>query len=222
MEIGRQCYFWQQIEDLLDRVEYVFAKDDEDFFHRTRYLNVMIHMCKTDVAVVCDADVVCHPANIKRAYKFILEGCDVALPYSGLFLDVPEIRIPKLLGSPNDFPRVHDCNVLYRDGTGGMVFFNKQSICTAGYYNENFKSWGHEDRKLLHRMKMFGQQLKYVNGHMYHIHHPRYQDSHPMKNPYFGNNCNEYDKVKSMDLQQLKQYVENFSWIKSGIQINNR
>ncbi len=35
MEIGRQCYFRQQIEDLLDRVEYVFAKDDEDFFHRT-------------------------------------------------------------------------------------------------------------------------------------------------------------------------------------------
>ncbi|MYL82450.1 hypothetical protein GTA51_04765 [Desulfovibrio aerotolerans] len=213
LEIGKTRHFEQQINLYKDTIKYEFIEDGSDFFHRTKYLNVLIKKSRTDVVAITDADTICHPANIRRAYQFVLDGVAVSLPYSGLFLDVPESLIPNFLHSPKQFPAPGSCNVLYEDGTGGLVFFDKKSIAEAGYYNEYFKSWGHEDRELLHRMAMLDFQKKVVSGHMYHLHHPRYQDSHPVKNPYFNDNCKEYDKVKGMDLEELKNYIADFEWI---------
>jgi len=60
---------------------------------------------------------------------------------------------------------------------------------------------------------MLGFQKKVVSGHMYHLHHPHYQDSHPVKNPYFSDNCKEYDKVKNIGLEELKNYIADFEWV---------
>lgn len=213
LEIGKSIHFQQHIQSFEGNVQYEFINDGNDFFHRTKYLNALIRKSDTDVVAITDADTICHPANIRRAYQFILDRIAVSLPYSGLFLDVPDPLIPNFLHSPKQFPAPGSCNVLYEDGTGGLVFFDKKSIAAAGYYNEYFKSWGHEDRELLHRMDMLGFQKKVVSGHMYHLHHPRYQDSHPVKNPYFNDNCKEYDKVRNMGLEELKHYIGDFEWI---------
>ena len=213
LEVGKTKCFQRQIQTHGESVKYEFIEDDHDFFHRTKCLNVLIKKSVTDVVAITDADTICHPANIRRAYQFILDGFAVSLPYSGLFLDVPEPLIPNFLHSPKQYPALSSCNVLYEDGTGGLVFFDKKSLAESGYYNESFRSWGHEDRELLHRMEMLGFQKKVVSGHMYHLHHPRYQDSHPVKNPYFSDNCKEYDKVKNMGLEELKNYIADFEWI---------
>ena len=154
----------------------------------------------------------CHPANLQRACRLVRQGADIALPYSGLCLDVPEPVKPRMLGAPKDFPRVNELGVLYPDATGGAVVFARESLLAAGGYNEYFKSWGHEDREVLHRMQGLGCRLETVAGHIYHLRHPRNRDSHPDRNPHYAENCREYERVLAMDRETLRRYVAAFPW----------
>lgn len=211
-ETGAHPAFPPHLAELPAMARYDFVPDARPFFHRTRLLNRMLRACATPVAVVCDADVVCHPAQLKRAMAAIAGGADMVLPYDGRFLDVPEAHIPRLLGPPAGFPGPKECAVLYADGTGGMVFFRKERLCAAGLYNERFRSWGHEDRELLHRMTMLGYRFTRVPGCMLHLHHPRHADSHPMKNPYFADNTQEYERMRALDRQALRAAAAAFPW----------
>lgn len=201
------------LRDLGPAVRYAFVPDDRPFFHRTRLLNRLVRETRTPVAVVCDADVVCRPANLRQALRLTLGEADVVLPYDGRFLDVPEALIARLLGDPRQFPREEECRLLYPDGTGGMVFFKKASLVAAGLYNERFKSWGHEDRELLLRLAAFGFRLERVPGPMLHLHHPRFADSHPMKNPYFAANTREYERLRALDAASLRAEAVAFPWL---------
>jgi hypothetical protein len=212
-ETGPQPRFAPHLSDLPPGARYGFVPDDRPFFHRTRLLNRMLRACPTPVAVVCDADVVCHPAQLKRALAAVLDGADMVLPYDGRFLDVPEALVPRLLGPPAGFPGPRECPALYEDGTGGMVFFRKASLLAAGLYNERFLSWGHEDRELLHRLTGLGFRFERLPGCMLHLHHPRHADSHPMKNPHFAANTREYERVRAMGETELRAAVAAFPWL---------
>ncbi len=213
VETGRRPSFEPHLRGLGRAVRYAFLPDDAPFFHRTRLLNRMVLEAATPVVVVCDADVACHPANLRRAIRLAEGEADVVLPYDGRFLDVPEPLIPRLLGDPQRFPGEKECRLLYPDGTGGMVFFKKACLLAAGLYNERFKSWGHEDRELLHRLAVFGHPVRRVAGPMLHLHHPRFADSHPMKNPHFAANCREYDRIRALAPEALAAEAAAFPWL---------
>lgn len=214
LESGPTPVFKDHIAEHLPHIRYDFVADTGPFFHKTRHLNHLLAACDTDVVIVYDADIVCHPANLHRAFRMVREGADISLPYSGLCLDVPEPVIPRLMGRPRDFPGIRELSVLYPDATGGVVLFARESLLAAGGYNEYFKSWGHEDREVLQRMRTLGHRLATVNGHIYHLRHPRNKDSHPERNPYYAANCREYERVKAMDRESLRRYVAGFPWLR--------
>jgi len=216
LEAGPAPVFRDHIAEHLPHIRYDFLPDDSPFFYKTRLLNRLLAACDTDVAVVYDADILCHPANIRRAYALVRQGCDIALPYSGVCLDVPEPVIPRLMGEPRDYPGRGELRVLYPDATGGVVLFRRQSLLAAGGYNEYFKSWGHEDREVLRRMQGLGYRLETVPGHIYHLRHPRQRDSHPERNPHYAANCREYDRVLAMDPDTLRRYAAAFPWRAAG------
>lgn len=211
-ETGPSPAFAPHLADVAPSVRYAFVPEDQPFFHRTRLLNRLIREADTPVVVVCDADVVCRPAALRQALRLARGEADVVLPYDGRFLDVPEPLIPRLLGDPRQYPEEKDCRLLYPDGTGGMVFFKKASLTAAGLYNERFKSWGHEDRELLARLAAFGFCLRRVPGPMLHLHHPRFADSHPMKNPYFADNTREYERLTALDPARIRAEAAIFPW----------
>ncbi|WP_300154705.1 galactosyltransferase-related protein [Solidesulfovibrio sp.] len=213
-ETGDAPRFQAHLGALPACASYAFVPDDSPFFHRTRLLNRMLRQVATPLVVVYDVDAICHPAQLRRARDAVLGGADVAFPHDGRCLDVPEALIPRLLGPPAGFPGPGECRTLYPDATGGVVFFRKASLVAAGLYNERFRSWGHEDRELLHRMTTLGYAVARIPGCVLHMRHPRHADSHPEKNPHYAANTAEYERVKAMDETELRAVVAGFPWLR--------
>ena len=96
---------------------------------------------------------------------------------------------------------------------GGALFFNKEKYTEIGLENEKFISWGHEDWERVVRIEKMGLKLCRVQGNLYHLTHIRSHNSSG-SNPYYRQNGEEYNKVRFMNIEQLKEYIKSWEWIK--------
>lgn len=167
------------LETLLPQdVHYIFVKDTDPVFYRTKYINQMASEVATDYLAVWDADVLFSPFQVQDAIQQLrLQKCDFCYPYDGDFWDTSKLireeyleheeislleELKDLMVAPYG-PRMR----------GGAFLANTQRYKEAGMENLNFYGWGPEDWERYERWMNLGYRIGYTKGCLYHLSHPR-------------------------------------------------
>lgn len=195
-----------------DGVDYTFVKDVSPVFHRTRYINVLLHMVDTDIVAVWDADAMVDHARIYEAVGNILSGCTIAYPYNGQFVMLTEQLSVNMRKKP-DFEYLRQLKLksfLGRKLCGGAYLADLQRYLQCGGENECFTGWGPEDAERLRRVKILGHKVKWTQGgQLYHLYHPHGANSGYQSEADGDLLRREFVKVCSMDLENLANYMKN-------------
>lgn len=201
----------------LDHIsEYVdYWQSDHEQFHRTKMLNEMASIAKTDIIINWDADVVIAPLQIWKAVQAIRNGADMIYPYDGRFARIPRLVWFQKLQHWTDIGIVGDTKFNGMNSNdnfnsvGGAVVWNRTAFLKIGGENENFISFGAEDTERLIRAQTMEFQIDRIKGPLYHINHWIGVNS-STRNPWFMHNRIEFEKVKDMNKEELSEYIE--SW----------
>jgi len=214
-----ECSTEQKVLELIrDDVTYIYQNVIDQSFHRTRYLNRMLSMVTTPVTVNYDVDVILPiESYILANKKIITQNHDLVYPFAlGNFQKKVNVTgRDKLINkaSVNELTKsdYSDCLCEY----GHCQFFNTTSYKKYGWENENFISYGPEDRERYERFKKLGNKVIYLEkGFVYHIEHERGNDS-SNKNPHFESNNDLYEKLKKLNPDQLNTYYSEVEYLKS-------
>jgi predicted glycosyltransferase involved in capsule biosynthesis len=202
------------VKSVSDKIKYVFEKNDERLFHRTRLLNDMTKMCETNIVVNYDVDVLFTVEQYMESKKKIEEGCTMCFPYAGKFYDIPRKFFD--LVSENKLPEIplNQCTLFNPNSSGGAFFFHKERYHEIGWENENFVSWGYEDWERIHRVEFLGYGLCRTEGVLYHLTHSRTENSNE-KNPFYQFNGQEIQRIKRLNKEQLLNEIEKWIWTKN-------
>lgn len=200
------------VKSISEKIKYVFEKNDEKLFHRTRLLNDMTKMSETNIIVNYDVDVIFTIDQYVESKNKILEGCDMVFPYSGKFYDVQKNQFNLVdLNKINEID-LNQCTLFNPNSVGGAFFFNKERYMSIGLENENFVSWGHEDWERVVRIETMGHKLCRVDGVLYHLTHSRTHNSSD-RNPFFNINGQEFNRIRSMNKEQLTNHIKTWPWV---------
>lgn len=200
------------VKSISEKIKYVFEKNDEKLFHRTRLLNDMTKMSETNIIVNYDVDVIFTVNQYIESRNKILEGCDMVFPYSGKFYDVQKNQFHLVDSDRIDEIDFSQCTLFNPNSVGGAFFFNKERYVSIGLENENFVSWGHEDWERVVRIETMGHKLCRVDGVLYHLTHSRTHNSSD-RNPFFNINGQEFNRIRSMNKEQLTNHIKTWPWI---------
>lgn len=157
-------------------IKYIFMEDHDNVFHRTKYINEMVHLSETKYVAVWDADVIVPGHQIYQAVQKLREGSDVAYPFEH-FLDTSSIvrelyiktkKLQTLLDNSGKMKMIYGPNV-----KGGAFIINKESYKNAGLENELFYGWGVEDGDRYVRWIEIGYDVYVGEGNLYHLTHGR-------------------------------------------------
>jgi len=198
-----------------------------DFFHRTKYLNIMLDEVKTPVVVNYDIDVILPVESYVKCRDSILKGeADVYYPYvfgkgqykvgqeiirSRFHLKYkPEVLLEEILKKYPQWESVP----LFQSEYGHCIFFNTEVYRKEGGENEEFKSYGPEDRERALRFKNLGREVKWLDGVVFHFEHWRGEDS-SKTNPHLDHNVKLMEKIESMSPSDLRSYYENVEYRKN-------
>jgi len=201
------------VKSISEKLTYVFEKNDSHLFHRTKMLNDMTKMSKTNFVVNYDIDVLFKPEQYVASRFALGTGADFVFPYAGKFYDIPPTYFDNI--SNNEFDKINldTCTLFNPNSLGGAIFFKKDSYTKIGLENENFVSWGHEDWERIGRIEKMGHKIYRIDGVLYHLTHQRTHNSSDA-NPMYNHNGNEYRKVMSMNREQLVEHIKTWNWIK--------
>ena len=202
------------IEDISEDILYMFEKNETGIFHRTRMLNEMTEIAKTNIIVNYDIDVIFSPQQLVASKNAIsINKMDLCFPYSGAFHDVPDIYFDNVKKDNLEKIDLNKCPLLNAQSVGGAFFFNKERYKEAGYENENFVSWGYEDNERIVRLQKLNYAMARIEGPCYHLTHSRDQNGW-FSNPYIKQNESELEKIKGMNALEIMKYVKSWEWIK--------
>lgn len=162
-------------------VSYIFVKDDDPIFHRTKYINVLAKMNTNPFFSIWDADIIIREKQIWEAVSLLREdGCDVAFPYNGFFYDTTQI-IRQVYLQKEDISVLYDNigKMILPYGTnmgGGALFIRKDKFLLAGGEDECFYGWGPEDWNRIEKWKKFDYRISKIDGPLFHLSHSRNQN----------------------------------------------
>jgi predicted glycosyltransferase involved in capsule biosynthesis len=204
---------------------------EEGIFHRTKYLNIMLDVVKTKVVVNYDIDVILSPSNYLECQQAILKGdSDVIYPYEfglGQKMVHERINLEEFYESGFDINYIddrHDIFNLYGAEYGHCMFFNTDVYKKNGGENENFISYGPEDKERGERFTRFGFRVDWKPGYyVYHFEHHRGDDSSP-RNPSFDHNWSVYNNLNDLcerDFGAYTEYYKNPDYTKDYKTIGN-
>lgn len=175
LEDGKKSHYEEMELKNYKNIEYIFLENNENFFHRTKYLNYMLLNVKTPVVVNYDSDIVLSTNSYLKAQHLILnKNYDVVIPYSNppgiKYILQEDFHLLKEKYDVNDLKEVWNKkeSISYKNdeelsynmaGVGGCVFFNTQSYLSLGGENEDFKSWGAEDQERIYRFKRLNYKI---------------------------------------------------------------
>lgn len=195
-----------------------YIKFDLPYFHRTKMLNDMANMATTPYVVNWDCDNVLPPLQLYMMGEYLKES-DVVYPFDGRVARLDRKEWFPKLNSGFDIGIVTENALKGKGGrempfnsTGHAVAFNKEKFFEGGGENEKFITWGPEDSERYHRFEKLGFKISRVKGIVFHIDHFIGPNSSKL-NPHYKNNFKEYDKIISMNKEELKKYVEKWSWL---------
>ena len=78
--------------------------------------------------------------------------------------------------------------------------------------NENQLSWGFADNERITRMQILEMKIGRIKGYCYHMSHSRDLNG-GFENPYIKQNEAEFNKVRSMNKEQLESYIKTWEWL---------
>jgi len=189
------------------------AMNNDASMHRTKAINELVKISKFKVIVSIDVDVIVPPMQLAMAIEMILnDEADVVYPYGGNFIKLNRASWYARLAKSLDIgilPKFPDT----RMSVGGCVVFNRKKFIEAGMENENFISYGPEDKERFCRFMKLGLRVDRVQGNLYHMNHSIGKDS-SAANPHYKKNCDEYQKVKNMSKEELQEYIKTWAWTK--------
>lgn len=220
LEADKEPIIYRHIKEfMIHSVKYVFEKDDNPIYHRTKYLNTMAKMCTTPVVVNYDADVVYPVKQYVEALNAVTkEEYAACTMFDSFTWHVKKQYINKIFDSASvNWLTEVECYAPHRHAVakGGAVFWNIDKFKKVGMENENFVSYGAEDEcRVIRVQKLFGEKgWKRVRGPIFHLEHDRLQNSSD-SHPYVQQNNTEFEKVKSMTKEQLEEYIKTWTWNK--------
>lgn len=205
--------------DLLpETVEYHFLEDGGLKFRKTRCINQLVKLAGTPYISIYDTDVVAPIGQIIQSVELLRGGkCSAVSPYDGAFASVDIMA--KFLFSKIMDPEYLEINrgktgIGVKRSWGGALFLNRKDFIKAGMSNENFTSWGPEDLEHPKRMEILGYGVKRVKGTLYHLKHPRGENSGYQTEEEHATLMNEYLKICSLEKSELETYVSTWEWCK--------
>ena len=186
---------------------------DDGVFHRTKYLNIMLDDVKTKVVVNYDIDVILSPVNYMECQQSILKGdSDVIYPYEfgiGQKMVHDQINLEEFYTSGFDINYIDERQEvfnLYGAEYGHCMFFNTDVYKRNGGENENFISYGPEDKERGERFNRLGFRVSWKPGYyVYHFEHHRGNDSSP-GNPSFDHNWEVYNNLNRLCEENFATY----------------
>lgn len=201
----------------IDKSIYVYVKDEDAIFHRTKYINQMLHMVETPYAAIWDTDAIAKINQIQQAYKS-LQSEDITLvyPFSGTFICLNDL-ISHIFSKTIDIQYIIDTNPssYLMNGfysVGGAYMVNVKKYLEAGGENEYFYGWGPEDAERNARIQILELGVERVTGSLFHFFHTRGINSRDASDNNALKNKMEFCKVCSMTTLELHNYVETWPW----------
>ena len=199
-------------EEIIDKkIEYIFYKDNNDFFHRTKFLNIMLDKVRTKCVINYDIDVVLPLEAYKLAYELINnDQADLVYPFEyGRLQHEIDLSGKEKFKKNFSFEELSDEDFSIRNHlseVGHCQFFNRDVYIRYGMENEDFISYGPEDKERFERFIKFGKRIHFISkSPVYHLKHYRGKDSSE-KNFYFQQNWLLYQYLRGLDKQELENY----------------
>lgn len=214
-----------QITEFLDGqvegLDHIFEQSNSPSFHRQRVLNDMIMMSTTKVVVNYDCDIILPRETYQHAYEIINnDHADVIYPYGDgnwqyqVFAD--DELVTEFL--TNDFKTniLNKKSKVYMSKYGFCQFFNRDIYIEGGLENENFVAYAPEDVERYHRFTTLGYRVGRVPDWVYHLEHARTPNSW-VNNPHMQENNAEWEKIKKMKPDELREYIDNQEYYKKRL-----
>lgn len=194
-----------------------YSTDDMPFFHRTKIINDLVKLAKTEIVVNWDTDMLIAPLQLHEAIRKIVIGkSDFVYPYDGRFARVSREWLQTIQEDVGYFGD-NIFNGMQRgaqDSNGGAVIMHRQKYFEAGGENENMKNYAPEDKERKDRFSKLGFRIDRQKGVIYHLDHIK-GDNSKDENEFFKNNWDELNKIREMDSDELRIYVN--SWYQTWV-----
>lgn len=208
--------------DVDTHIFHIFEKSNESLFHRQKVLNEMIAEAKTEIVVNYDCDVLLPLDSYHEAYQSILHHThDVIYPYGqGMYqqqVKATDEIVSEFLQTGN-YDILNKHSNLHTSDFGWVQFFNRQVYIDGGMENENFKAYAPEDKERFYRFTTLGYNVGRINDYVYHLEHARGENSW-FNNPHMNSNVQEWEKIQSMNRQQLIEYYSQQEYLKKYVSI---
>lgn len=196
-------------------VELHFVFDENPIFHRTKYINQLAGYIQTEYIAVWDSDVIVPVEQLLTSISLLRSKItDFVLPYDGRFYDTgPDLRevFFKHLNLIDLDQNAETMSLIYGfSASGGGFLANSIQYLDAGLENEGFKGWGIEDGERLRRWEILGFEVCRIKGKMFHLFHPRGQNSSFENDDAHKDRILQYLRICRMSKDDLRIEVE--SW----------
>ena len=208
--------------DFLENLENLNIKhwcvSEESSFHRTKYLNIMLDEVETPVVINYDIDVILDPQNFLECQNDILEGrSKVIYPYelgNGQIMVLESFNYEGFKNSnySMDFINSSPERREHSAECGHCIFFDTHTYRLWGGENEDFISYGPEDKERMYRFQKLTNSVSWKEGKkVYHFEHYRGNDS-AHSNPHFGHNWGVFENIQKMHIFSLVDYYSNIHY----------
>ena len=183
----------------MNTITYIYVQDHDPVFHFTKYRNNLIRIASTPIVALWDVDAVAPLHQLHEAIKKIRhQEAVIAWPYDGICYNVP-LKTAKLFRDSGEMKlltsHTKDFKPLFGGlNTGGIFFANRNKYMEIGMDNEYLRGWGPEDAERLKRITILGLPVYRVRGDLYHLWHPR------------GNNSGYIDPNRT--IESFKEYLK--------------
>ena len=208
--------------DDMSNLTHIFEESEDSVFYRMHILNEMLSLSKSDVVINYDCDVLLPIDSYVNAYESIINGeSDVVYPfgngnYQKQIFSNDEL-VSDFLSNDFDFSILEKKSNISTSDFGWVQFFNRQVYIDGGMENENFRGSSPEDKERFFRFATLGYNVNRVNNYIYHLEHSRGQNSWPNSvqgNPYMQDNFSLWEKLQTMNKEQLKNYYSSQDYLK--------
>ena len=210
-------------ENIFTNFNYIFEQSDDPLFHRQRILNEMVMEADTEIVVNYDCDAILSIDSYLWAYKMIREGIsDVVYPYGqGNYQKQvdPNDQVVSNFLETGDYAHLDSASKIHTSDFGWAQFFKRSVYIEGGLENENFKAYAPDDKEMQYRFKKLRSTVdRIADGWVYHLEHVR-GDNSWFTNPHMQSNMDEWNKIQSMNKEQLKEYYSQQDYLKKYVSL---
>jgi hypothetical protein len=204
---------------LNNKITYIYVKDNDPIFHRTKIINNIVKKIKSKIIGVWDSDIIIDYKQILDAVEHIRnDNYQISFPYDGHFYDISFIlRKYYIIHRNLSFlqKNINKMNLIYSsenraNAVGGAFLVSTNEYKESGMENIDFYGWGIEDGERYFRWTNLGYKIYRSKGNLFHLTHPRGINS-KIRSEYHQSNSENY---LFKTLSQTKQEIINNTLVK--------